>query len=250
MDTRQIPEQKIRIEPNCRGRISSSERERMVDIRLAYYPDREFTSKIVGHHIRSADSVRLARDNNDVIVGYSVASSSKQITPFFSRPIPIIYHRLLYLSPEILHRGLGKRLLLATLVDLLGPLWVFRHFACVCRTQNPVVARMMDFYTVSYPHFGEPLPEDVRSFAESLLPMLGAKSLDAQCRLPGTLDAYRGRDFTEVWNQYLQKRNNGYEKLMLGSAFTIENGRIINSGALVLMLAYAKPFQFLRHIFY
>ncbi len=240
----------VRIEPNIRGNLPASDIERLIEIALIYFPDYGETSKLVKRHIECADSLRIARDKNNVIVGYSIASSSRQLTPFYPRPINLVYQRMLYLDPGILKKGLGKRLLCATFNDLLGSLWPFRHFALVCRTLNPVVARMMDMHTISYPHFGERLPDEIRKFAESLLPMLGATGIDEKCRLLGTLDDFKDADYTDIWNRHLHKRDDGYEKLMLNSAFTETNGRIINNGALVFMVAYSKPFQFIRFLFH
>lgn len=241
---------KVRIEPNIRSKLPASDVERLIEIALVYFPDYGETSGIVKHHLECADSVRIVRDDNDLIVGYAIASSSRRLTPFYPRPVNLVYQRMLYLDPGLLKKGLGKRLLCAVLSDLLGPFWPFRRFAVVCRTQNPVVARMMDMHSVSYPRYNEPLPEDVRKFAESLLPMLLATGMDAQCRLLGTLDEFRGVDYTDIWNRHLHKRNNGYEKLMLSTAFTKTNGRIINNGMLVLMVAYSKPFRFIRFLFH
>lgn len=249
MTTNRPPELRVHIESNTRKSIASSDVERLIEIALVYFPNPEETSKLVRHHIQCADSLRIARGNNNVIVGFSIASRIKQHTPFYPRPICILYQRMLYLSPDILYKGLGKRLLTATFRDLLGPLWPFRHFAVVCRTLNPVVARMMEMHTISYPHFGEAPPDAIREFGESLLPMLGARKLDEQYRLLGTLDAFKDVDYTEIWNRHLHKQVNSYERLMLGAAFTEENGRIINNGALVFMVAYSKPFQFIRFLF-
>ena len=109
---------------------------------------------------------------------------------------------------------------------------------------------MMDLHTISYPHYGEPLPDEIRAFGESLLTLFGAKQLDAHYCLLGTLDEFKGADYTEIWDRYLHKRNNSYEKLLLNSAFTETGGRIINSGAFIFMTAYSKPLQFIRYVFH
>ncbi|MCK4708153.1 MAG: hypothetical protein KAU21_06000 [Gammaproteobacteria bacterium] len=244
-------EQQVQIEANIRSNISTSDFNRLVEIAAVYLPITEVVSKALKQHIQHADSLRLARDNKNIVVGFSIASSTRQLTPFYSKPINIIYQRMLFLDSSTLYKGLGMRLLIASFTDLLGPLWPFRHFTVVCRTQNPVVARMMDKHTVCYPHYGEKLPDKIRAFAETLLPMLGATELDSQCRLLGTVDEFKDMDFTEIWNKHLHKqRNNNYEKLMLNSAFTLKEGKIINSGAMVFMLAYSKPMQFLRFLFH
>ena len=249
MTKQQTAGQKLRIGPNVRSNITAAEVRRLTEIATVYFPDFEETIKIVNHHVQCADSLRLVRDENDLIVGYSIGSVTRQQTPFYPRPIPLVFQRMLYLAPDILKRGLGKRLLVATVRDLLGPFWAFRHFALVCRTQNPVVARMMDMHTVSYPHQGERLPDDIRQFGESLLPMLGATAMDDRCRLIGTLDKFRGVDYTDIWNRHLHKREDSYEELMLGTVFTRTDEKIINNGALVFMAAYSKPLQFIRYLF-
>jgi hypothetical protein len=221
---------KVRIQPNVRNKISPADIERLTEIAAVYFPIYEETQEIVAHHVQQADSLRLARDHNTLIIGYSIASSTRRLTPFYPGPINLLYQRMLYLSPDNLYAGLGKRLLTATFYDLLGPFWLLRRFALVCRTQNPVVARMMDLHTLSYPRFGESVRTEIRTFAESLLPMLGAAGLDEHWRLLGTLESFKDKDYTEIWNRYLDKRDNRYE------------------GALVCMLAYSKPLQFIRYL--
>lgn len=241
---------KVRIGPNVRSNITAAEVRRLTEIVTIYFPDFEETRKIINHHVQCADSLRLARDEAGEIVGFSIASVTRQQTPFYPRPIPLVFQRMLYLDPSILKRGLGKRLAVATFRDLMGLLWPFRRFALVCRTQNPVVARMMDIHSVSYPHCGEAMPAEVRRFGESLLSMLGATALDDRCRLLGTLDQFRGVDYTDIWNRHLHLRNDSYEKLMLGTVFAQEDGRIINQGALLFMAAYSKPLQLIRFLFH
>lgn len=221
----------------------------MAEIVVHYFPDQRLMEETIRNHLKQAGTVRLAW-RQDRIVGFSIASGYKMLTPFYPKPANVIFQRMLYLDPDILYRGLGLRLLSVTLKDLFGWLWPLKRLICICRTQNPVVARIMDMYNVSYPQHQQPVPQEIRNFGESLLPILGADSLDEQCRLVGTLTSFAGRDYTDIWNRFLHRRNNKYETLMLNSAFKEEKGRIINSGAFVLMIAYAKPLRFIRYIFH
>ncbi|UCB54443.1 MAG: hypothetical protein JSW45_10915 [Thiotrichales bacterium] len=240
-----VPE-KIKIS-NPRTELTDDQIRQMAMIAVNYFPDEQFLEAVVRHHAGQADTIRLAMEQ-DRIVGFSIASKYRLMTPFYPRPVNVLYQRMLYLKPGFLYRGIGLLLLSLTLKDLFGWLWPFKRFAAFCRTQNPVVARLMDMYSVSYPHYDQPVPEDVREFAEGLLPLVGAESLDQKFRLAGTLDAFSGMDYTEIWNRYLRRRNNQYEKLMLSSAFEQKDGRVINSGAFVLMIAYAKPLNFVRYL--
>lgn len=61
---------------------------------------------------------------------------------------------------------------------------------------------------------------------------------------------FRPRQEAFLWDRHLHKHNNSYERLMLDSAFTVRNGRIINTGALVFMVACSRPLQFVRFLFY
>ena len=221
----------------------------MTKIVVNYFPDRELMEAVVRTHVQQADTVRLALCNG-IIVGFSVASKYKMLTPFYPRPVNVIYQRMLYLEPGFLYRGTGLQLLSATMKDLFGWLWPLKRVAAICRTQNPVVARFMNMYNVAYPQPDQPLPAEIRAFAASLLPVLGAESLDDSSRLIGTLRPFTGVDYTDIWSQYLHRRNNDYERLMLNSAFEEKEGRIINSGAFVFMIAYAKPLKFIPYLFH
>jgi hypothetical protein len=91
---------------------------------------------------------------------------------------------------------------------------------------------------------------EILEFAVSLLPMLGATGLDERCRLTGTLDGLKGADYTAIWNRHLHKHDNSYEQLMLSSAFTKRDGKIVSNGAFIFMLAYSRPLQFIRFLFH
>ena len=248
MFTKQSASQKVEIESNIGANARPSDIKRLIEIAVVYCPNYELTRKTVNHHIQHADSLRLARDNKNIIAGYSIASSSRRLTPFYPRPVSLLYQRMLFLSPDFLHRGLGDRLLSATFRDLLGTLWPFRRFVLVCSTQNPAVARKMDIHTISYPHFDEPIPDEIMAFGQSLLPMFRAEKLDMRSRLLGTLDEHelKNVDYTEIWNRYMHEQNNSYDRMMFDCAFTMKNGRIINNGAFVFMVAYSKPLQFIH----
>jgi hypothetical protein len=241
-----MPSRKITISKRLTG-LSDRQIRQSVEIAINYFPDRILMEEIIRQHLEQANTIRLAI-HQDRIVGYSVASKYKMTTPFYKHPINVIYQRMLYLQPGFLYKGLGLRLLAITMKDLFGWLWPFKRVAAICRTQNPVVARIMDMYNVSYPQFDQPVPDDVRRFAESLLPILGAESLDDQFRLIGTLSTFGGMDYTEIWEHYLDRRHNIYEQLMLSSVFIQQKGRIINSGAFMLVIAYARPLRFIGRL--
>ena len=219
----------------------------MAAIVANYFPDRQLMEGVIRTHLKQSDTVRLAIHESRII-GFSVASKHRFKTPFYPRPVNVIYQRMLYLDPEFLYRGMGLKLLALTMKDLFGWLWPFKRVVAVCRTQNPVVAKLIAMYNQSYPRYQQPVPADVRKFGESLLPMLDAQSIDVDFRLIGTLEEFGGADFTDTWNRYYHRRDDDYEKLMLHSAFEELKGRIINRGAFVLMIGYAKPLRFIRYL--
>ena len=233
----------------CLTDLSDSQIHRMVEIAANYIPDDKVVEAVLRKHQKDAHTIRLASLDDD-IVGFSIASRYKLQTPFYPRPVNVIYQRMLYLDPEVLYRGLGLRLLAATLRDLFGFFWPFRRFAAICRTATPVVAKYMHMYSVAYPKFGEPVPREIRKFGESLLPILGAESLDEQFRLVGTLQMFTGVDYTETWKRFYHCHNSDYEQLMLNSAFEEKDDRVISKGAFILMVAYAKPLNFIRYLFH
>jgi hypothetical protein len=239
---------KIKITNRLAG-LSDQQIQDMAIIMANYFPDQKLMEDTIRGHMNHTNTVRLAL-RDDEIVGFSVASKYKMMTPFYHRPVNVIYQRMLYIEPGILYRGVGIRLLLVTMKDLFGSIWPLKRIAAICRTQNPVVAKYMNMYNVAYPQYGQSVPAEIRKFAVSLLPVLGAESLDENFRLVGTLREFAGEDFTDTWNKYFHRRNNDYEKQMLNSAFEQKDGRVINSGALVLMIAYAKPLNFIRYIFH
>lgn len=228
--------------------LSEQQIQLMAKIVANYFPDQKLMEETVRNHMKQANTVRLALYEG-VIVGFSIASKYRMMTPFYPRRVNVIYHRMLYLDPDVLYHGIGIQLLLATMKDLFGWLWPFKRIVAFCRTQSPVVAKFMNMYNVAYPQYNQPLPEEIRRFSESLLPVLGAESLDKKFRLIGTLQTFSGANYTDKWNRHYRRRDDNYEKLMLNSAFKEKDGRIINSGAFILMIAYAKPLNFIRYIF-
>ena len=223
--------------------------ERMVEIVTHYFPNQALMEEVLNTHIKQADTVRLAWYEGR-IVGFSIASKYKKLTPFYPQPIDLFYQRMLYLEPGVLYKGLGLRLLGATLRDLLGFFWPFKRFAAICRTQNPVVMKIMNMYNETYPQYNQHLPDNIRKFSESLLPILNAKELDDKCLLAGTLEPFKDVDYTDIWNSIFHRRKNQYEDMVLNSAFKIKDNRIINNGKPIFLLAYSKPFHFIHYLYH
>lgn len=239
---------KIRLTRECDD-IPAQYIERMVEIVVHYFPDQKLMKETLSIHIKQADTIRLAW-YEDRIVGFSIASKYKKLTPFYPKPINLLFERMLYLEPNALYKGLGLRLLGATLRDLFGIFWPFKRFAAMCRTQNPVVVKIMNMYNVTYPQYKKPLPNNIREFSESLLPILNAKKLDENSLLIGTLEAFKGADYTDIWNGIFHRGRNPYEDMVLNTAFSKDNNRIINNGAFIFLLAYSKPLHFIRYLFH
>jgi len=220
----------------------------MAKIVANYFPDEKLMESTIRNHMKQANTIRLALYENKIL-GFSIASKYKMMTPFYYRPVNVSYQRMLYLDPYFLYRDIGIQLLVLTMKDLFGWFWPIKRMVVFCRTQNPVVAKLMNMFNVAYPQYDQALPEDIRNFAETLLPVLGAESLDEKFRLIGTLKTFSGMDYTDTWNKYVHSRDNEFEKLILNSAFEQKDRRVINTGAFVLMIAYAKPLNFIRYIF-
>lgn len=231
------------------GRLSESQIGEMVSIVTRYFPDQALSEEITRNHISSAASIRIALAQ-EKILGFSVASAHRMITPFHRRPVNVIYQRMLFVDTGALYHGLGKRLQVATMKDLYGWYWPFRTLVAICRTQNPVVARLMNLFNLTYPQYRQPIPPEIRQFAETLLPVIDAESVDSGLCLPGILESIRGIDYTEIWNRYPHRENDYCDQLMLENVFEEKSGRIINNGTLVLMIAYARPFNFIRYLFH
>ena len=228
--------------------LSDQQIDCMAEIVCRYFPNMELAREITRGHVKQAHSIRMCLDA-ERLIGFSVASKYRMLTPFYHRPVNVLYQRMLYLEPAARCRGIGLRLLEASMKDLFGRLWPLKRMVAVCRTQNPMVARFMAMYDQIYPRYGETIPDEVRKFAESLLPVLEGDKLDARFRLFGTLSVLSGMDFTDIWNRYLHRQNDEYERLMLNSAFEESDGHIFNRGAGVLMIGYAKPLCFIRYLF-
>ena len=223
--------------------------ERMAEIVVHYFPNQKIVEEVLSFHIKQADTIRLAW-YEDRIIGFSIASKYKKLTPFYPKPINLLFQRMLYLDPNALYKGLGLRLLGVTLRDLFGIFWPFKRFAAMCRTQNPVVVKMMNMYNTTYPQYKQPLPANIREFSESLLPILDAKELDGNGLLIDTLEPFKGMDYTDIWNGIFHHGRNPYEEMVLNTAFSKENNRIINNGALIFLIAYSKPLHFIRYFFH
>lgn len=64
--------------------LTDQQINRMAKIVSFYFPDPEQMQKTIRTHLAQADSVRLAFDN-DRIIGFSIASRYRMLTPFYPR---------------------------------------------------------------------------------------------------------------------------------------------------------------------
>jgi len=229
--------------------VEGSVLNEMSEIVSNYYPLVHENKQIINDHLAGSNSLVVARENHK-ITGFSSASVIKQKTPFCRYRVPVIFQRMLYIHPGILYRGIGPALLRETFVQLLGPFWFLRGFVLICRTQNPVVVKMMTRFTDYYPRENESLPADIRNFAESFLTILHATELDEKCCLTGSLSAYTDMDYTKIWNDVLHRSKNRFDDLILSSTFRREGDRIINSGAFLLLIGYSRPLNFIKVAFF
>jgi len=227
--------------------LNDQQISKMVEITTPYLRNKELTEHIIRQHIEHAPNIRLAY-MEDRLVGYAIASKHKIKTPFFPKPINTLFHRMLIIDTDVLFQGLGKKLIWTTMRDLFGQFWLCKRMAIFCRTENPVVAKLMNMCNIVYPQYGEPIPEEIKAFSRSLLPLIGEEQLDENNVLSQTLIKLKGEDYTDIWNHYLHRSNNEYEKLMLSTTFKKKNDRIIYQGSTILLVGYAKPFNFIGEV--
>ncbi len=230
------------------GPLTAADRQSVINIILHYFPIPNVVDKMLDFHLAHSDAVIVARLQGRLI-GLSLACKLHAQTPYARRPLNIVFERALFVDPEVMFRGLGKRLIVATLRNLLGWFWFGRRFAVICRTQNPTVARMLKKFQQAFPKPGEPLPDDILAFGRRLLPQLGATELEASGRLAGSLDEFKDYDHTEIWQRYYHIRDDAYEQMILNNAFVQRDGRILNRGHLLFFTAYSKPWQLMRYLF-
>lgn len=219
----------------------------MVKITTPYVPGDELIEHTIRKHLTQQANIRLAYQG-DRLVGYAIASKHKMLTPFYPKPINALFHRMLIIAPDAIYQGLGKRLIWRTMRDLFGLFWPVKRMVIFCRTQNPVVGKIMNMCNIAYPQYGEQIPDEIKVFSKSLLPIIGEESLDENNVLHNTLKELNGYDYTKIWEQYIHRKNNSYEKLMLNTTFEEKNGKIINKGSTILMVGYARPFNFISKI--
>lgn len=220
--------------------ITAVDKEQIIAIALRYDPVPAAIRTVVQQHLQAATSAVLARLDGK-LVGVALESVFKALTPFYSKPIPVVYQRTVYLDPTQVHRGMGVRLQVRAFREALGWLWPLRRFVVVCRTQSPIIALKISRFSAHYPAYGKPVPPEIREFAEGLLPLLGAEALDPEFRLVGPLRDCAGRDYTEIWERFMRSGDPECDRLMLERAFYTRNGRLYNRGTSLLLIGYARP---------
>lgn len=239
---------KIYQKENIRHVISEQDIERFIEIAEVYFPQGEVIRSIVRNHLAAADVVVVARKNN-VIQGFSVVSVYTMQTPFSSKALPVIYHRMLFLSPDYLKSRIGMTLGVRSYRALLGCFWFAKYFVLFCRTMNPNVVKRIRIFNEYYPESKKDVPRGVFDFALSLSEILESPVIDHQLKLINTFSEFRDIDATSVWNDYLRSKCEDCEQIILDGAFTKESGRLIGTGNAQLLIGYNKPFGMLKLAF-
>jgi hypothetical protein len=218
----------------------------MVRIVAHYFPrDFDVESMLVAHLDQDA-CIHIAAQK-DRIIGYSVNSCSYRETPFHGKELPVFYQRLLYVDPAVQHQSVGLELQIAGLCYRLGLLWLLRRFVVVCLTSNPQVLRLISEYNEYYPREDGALPEAVYAFCQQLGPMMGFSRVDRRLLVYGTNESIlEGEDYTFEWMNFLRSGHAEYDQMILNTAFSSQNGKIVHSGALLLAIGYVRPMHFMR----
>jgi hypothetical protein len=217
---------------------------RLVEIAKHFYPANFDVSAMIRHHIDAGATTILAMLGKE-IVGFSMSSQVTRITPFYKRKIPVLYQRLLYIDPARRKQQIGVRLQIAVLRHHLGIFWLFRRFAMICITDNPLVVRAFGLYKTYYPNTRTSTPEEIISFGESLLPIVGGSSLDKNLLVHGTNESgLTGLDYTSWWRKFLESGHHRYDDLLLSTVFTQSDGKIVHNGVSMLAIGYATPLNF------
>jgi hypothetical protein len=94
---------------------------------------------MVGRHINEPDTHAHIAMAGYRVLGFSMHSCHKERTPFHDRKIPLFHQRLLYVDPLVRHIDLGLGLQIPGLRYQLGLFWLFRRFAVISLTNNPLV---------------------------------------------------------------------------------------------------------------
>ncbi len=201
---------------------------------------------MLAEHLDQDTCVHVAEQNNRII-GFSVHSFSCRKTPFFGRDLPVFFQRLLYVDPAVQHRAVGLRLQTAGLRYRLGFFWLIRRFVVVCLTSNPQVLRAINQYNEYYPRRDGALPEPVYAFCQQLGPMMGFDRVDRRLLVYGTNERLlEGEDYSTEWASFLRSGNSEFDQIILQTAFSMKDGKVLHSGALLLAIGYARPMHFLR----
>lgn len=219
---------------------------RLADIASQYYPMHYDVSKMLQNHLNAGGILQVALIEGD-IAGFSVSSCEIRITPFNKREMPVIYQRLLFIDTALRRQLLGISLQIAVLHLHLGPFWLFKRLTLFCLTDNPLIVRAFDLYNIYYPNNQiTPTPE-VWQFCESLLPLLFGNNLGKNLLVYGTNESMlKDFDYTHWWKKYLASGHTYYDELLLSTVFKPQQGRILHSGALLLVVGYSRPLNLLK----
>jgi len=201
---------------------------------------------MLDEHLDQDTCVHVA-EQRERIVGFSVDSFGCRQTPFYRQDLPVFFQRLLYVDPAVQHRAAGLKLQTAGLRYRLGPFWLFRRFVVVCLTSNPQVLRAISQYNEYYPRRDGVLPESVYLFCQQLGPLMGFTRIDRRLLVYGTNETVlEGEDYSAEWTNFLRSGHTVFDRMILETAFSASNGRVVHSGALLLAIGYARPLHFLR----
>jgi GNAT superfamily N-acetyltransferase len=232
---------RIRVVSN---RLSRHELGRLARIAAHYFPDDFDVETMLLQHLGRDSCVQVA-EQNDEIIGISITSCERSKTPFCKNYIPLFYQRILYVDPDARGRAVGLRLQVAGLRYQMGAFWMFRRFAVICLTNSPKILRAFNQYSEYFPCQDHPVPEKVYEFCRQLGSIMGFERIDRQLLVYGTNESnLAGVDYTTKWERFLKSGHASYDRMILNSVFSMEDGRILHAGVLQLVVGYAGTMHF------
>ncbi|MEL6628122.1 MAG: hypothetical protein AAFO96_11420 [Bacteroidota bacterium] len=151
-----------------RGTDLTSKELEELDVLVHYLHHQLPENHIQINHVEKTNPLFYLYKVDEKIVACQAYTLSKVVTPFASRPLPIIYINISYkydwANAHV--KNFAKQSNLSFIRENIGRFWYFKKFILAFHTVNPkLVERLSGTFETYYPHYAYEVPSEVVAFA-------------------------------------------------------------------------------------
>ncbi len=205
-------------------------------------------------HIKKHNPLFVLAKQKERVISFQCHSIYYAASPFFEKPVPIIFGGAAYHAKDHLIKGLANKMALLYLRHCFGRFWFLKKLTVIADTVNPKSLRAMHhIFNGAYPDMRTPVPHDVITFAETIMQQYYGEhvAVDEHLVMRGAHNYQGLTDITDYWDKMYKTKQGQYDTFYLDQEVIKKIGEhYFIGGESIVAISFYSPKKLLRSILY